>query len=80
MVGILRGLAAAIGVFGVYRFNVQQNQCSIDPKRKKKNLILLTAIIMILGLSVFLSLENLSAWYFDTYVVPAQQLELNMSN
>ena len=77
---ILRGLAVAIGVFGVYRFNVQQNQCSIDPKRKKKNLILLTAIIMILGLSVFLSLENLSAWYFDTYVVPAQQLELNISN
>ena len=77
---ILRVLALAIGVFGVYRFKVRQNQCSIDPKRKKKNLILVTAIIIILGLGVFLSLENWSAWYFDTYVVPAQQLEFNKPN
>ena len=73
---ILRIVAIAIGAFGVYRFSVKQSQCSTDPKRKKKNLVLVTAAILLLGLGIFLSLEKWSAWYFDTYVVPAQQDEL----
>tara|TARA_B100000809_G_scaffold265283_1_gene323625 strand:+ start:9376 stop:9807 length:432 start_codon:yes stop_codon:yes gene_type:complete len=77
---ILRGLAVAIGVYGVYRFRTKQNQCSIDPKRKKKNLLLVTAIIVILGVGIFLSLEKWSSWYFDAYVVPAQQEELKSNN
>ncbi|MEM8507299.1 MAG: hypothetical protein AAF717_05690 [Bacteroidota bacterium] len=74
---ILRGVAVLIGVFGIYRYRKMQNQCSIDPKRKKKNLLLVGAIILILGLGIFLSLEKWSAWYFDEYVVPAQQEELS---
>ena len=75
---ILRGIALIIAVYGIYKYRTKQNQCSIDPKRKKNNLILLSLVIAILGLSIFLSLEKLSSWYFDSYVVPAQQKELNI--
>ena len=72
---ILRGLAVVIGLFGVYMFRKKQNQCSINPKRKKKNLILMTIITIVLGVGIFLSLEKLSSWYFNQHIVPAQQEE-----
>jgi hypothetical protein len=75
---ILRGLALVIGLFGVYMFRKKQNQCSINPKRKKKNLILMTTITLVLGVGIFLSLEKLSSWYFNEYVVPAQQEEFRI--
>ena len=77
---ILKILALCIGIYGVYKFRKKQNQCSIDPRRKKKNLILLSVIILTLGIGLFLSLEKWSAWYFDEYIVPAQQKELNIKN
>ena len=77
---ILKIIAVAIGFYGIYSFRKKQNQCSIDPKRKKKNLILLIGIIVILGIGLFLSFEKWSAWYFDEYIVPAQQKELNIKN
>lgn len=73
---VLRVAAVAIGAYGVYRFRKQQNQCSIDPKRKRNNLILVTLISVILGIGIYLSLEKWSAWYFDEHIVPAQQEEL----
>ena len=72
----LRIAAVAIGAFGVYRFRKQQNQCSIDPKRKRNNLVLVTLITAILGIGIYLSLEKWSSWYFDKHIVPAQQEEL----
>lgn len=72
---ILRGLAVIIGVYGIYLYRKKQNQCSIDPKRKKKNLILMIVITAILGIGIFLSLEKWSSWYFDEHIVPAQQNE-----
>ena len=77
---ILKIIALAIGFYGIYSFRKKQNQCSIDPKRKKKNLIVLIGIIVILGIGLFLSFEKWSAWYFDEYIVPAQQKELNIKN
>lgn len=76
----LKIIAVAIGFYGIYSFRKKQNQCSIDPKRKKKNLIVLIGIIVILGIGLFLSFEKWSAWYFDEYIVPAQQKELNIKN
>ncbi|MBV70978.1 MAG: hypothetical protein CMH52_06460 [Myxococcales bacterium] len=73
---ILRGVAVLIGVVGFWLYRRQQNQCSIDPQRKRKNLILVTALIAIFGVGFFLSLEAMSSWYFDEYIVPAQQQEL----
>ncbi|MDG1374985.1 MAG: hypothetical protein P8M66_01205 [Flavobacteriaceae bacterium] len=73
---ILKGIAILIGIYGVYSFRRKQNQCSIDPKRKKKNMLILIITIIALSLGVFLSLEKWSSWYFDTHIVPAQQKEL----
>lgn len=75
---VLKIIALGIGIYGVYSFRKKQNQCSIDSKRKKKNLILLIAMILVLGVGLFLSLEKWSAWYFDEYIVPAQQKELKI--
>ena len=72
---ILRGAAVAIGVLGVYFYRRKQNQCSVDPKRKRKNLILVGVLILVFGVAIFLSLEKLSSWYFDKYIVPSQQKE-----
>ena len=77
---ILRGLAVIIGVYGIYLFRKKQNQCSIDPKRKKKNLLLVTFIIAVLGIGIFLSLEKWSSYYFDKHIVPARQEEYNQIN
>ena len=77
---ILKIIAVAIGFYGIYSFRKKQNQCSIDQKRKKKNLIVLIGSIVILGIGLFLSFEKWSAWYFDEYIVPAQQKELNIKN
>ena len=76
---ILRILALSVGIYGVYSFRKKQNQCSIDPKRKQKNLILLIIIIAILGIGTYLVLEKWSAWYFDVHIVPAQQKELKIN-
>jgi hypothetical protein len=73
---ILRVIAVIIGGYGIYRYKTTQDQCSIDPKRKQLNLILVGALILILGVLLFIGLEQLSAWYFDTYIVPQQQIEL----
>ena len=73
---ILKGIAILIGVYGVYSFRKKQNQCSIDPKRKRKNMLILILTIIVLSVGVFLSLEKWSSWYFDTHIVPAQQEEL----
>ena len=75
----LRGVAALVGVVGIWQYRRKQNQCSIDPKRQQKNLLLLSALILVLGVGFFLSLEALSGWYFDAYIVPAQQQELNVN-
>lgn len=74
----LRGIAVLVGLAGVWRYRQKQNQCSIDPKRQQKNLILLVGLIVVLGVGFFFSLDSLSSWYFDAYIVPAQQLELNV--
>ena len=74
---ILRILAVFIALFGIYGFKKKQNNCEIDYKKKQLNLILLTVIIFLIGTGLFLSLEEWSSWYFDKYIVPAQQIELN---
>ena len=73
---VLRGVAVVIGIVGFWLYRRQQNQCSIDPDRKKKNLMLVTALIVVFGVGFFFSLEAISSWYFDMFIVPAQQKEL----
>ena len=73
---VLRVVAVVIGIYGFLIYRRRQNECSIDPKRKTKNLMLIATIILIFGVAFFLSLEALSSWYFDAFIVPAQQAEL----
>ena len=75
---ILRIVAALVGMAGFWRYRTQQEQCSIDPSRQQKNLILLGFVIVLLGVGFFLTFESLSSWYFDAYIVPAQQSELGL--
>jgi hypothetical protein len=75
---VLRGIAVVMGVVGVMRYRTKQDQCSIEPKRQKKNLVLLVLLISILGMGFFLTLDSLSSWYFNAYIVPAQQQEMGL--
>lgn len=74
-VWVLRGLAALVGLVGLLLYRRKQNQCSVDPKRKRKNLLLTGVLILLLDAGFYLSFEELTAWYFDEYIVPAQQAE-----
>ena len=74
---VLRALAVVMGAGGVWRYRMLQQQCSIDPRRQQTNLLLLLALVVVLGVGCFYTLESLSSWYFDAYIVPAQQAELN---
>ena len=74
----LRGLAVLISLGGILLYRRKQNQCSIDPKRRRKNLALAVVAILLVAIGLYLSLEKLSGWYFARYVVPAQQSELQV--
>ena len=76
---VLRGLALLVGGLGIWRYRIKQKQCSINPKRQQLNLILLVGLVGMLGTGIFFSLESLSSWYFDAYIVPAQQQELGLA-
>ena len=74
----LRAIAVFMSLGGIWYFRKEQNQCALDPAHQQKNLILLIVLIVVLGIGFFLSLETLSSWYFDQYIVPAQQKELGL--
>lgn len=71
---ILRGLAVVVGIVGIFMYRKKQNQCSMDPKRNKK-IYYWSQLLFCPRLRAFLSLEKWSSWYFDKYIVPAQQEE-----
>ncbi|HCH62049.1 MAG TPA: hypothetical protein DFR83_04535 [Deltaproteobacteria bacterium] len=74
---LLRVLAVVVGAGGVWQYRSRQQACSIDPRRQQKNLLLLVVLVTTLGAGFFFSFEELSSWYFDAYIVPAQQAELH---
>ena len=75
---VLRVLAAGLGIAGIFRYRAQQQACSLDPSRERLNLALLTGMVLVLGVGAFYTLEAVSSWYFDAYIVPAQQQELGL--
>ena len=66
---LLKADAVVIAVAGIALYRRKQNQCSIDVKRKRKNMILASVMIPLLAVGFFLTLEKVSSWYFDTYVM-----------
>ena len=75
---ILRIAAVGLGIYATYIFRKKQNQCSIDRKRKNLNLAMLIFLLITFGISFFLAFESWSSWYFDEFIVPQQQKELNI--
>ena len=76
----LRFVAVVVGVLSVRRFHATQQQCSLSLRRQRINLALLVVLVPTLGLACFFTLEALSSWYFDAFIVPAQQAELAGNN
>jgi len=75
----LRIAAVGVGIASVWRYKRTQNQCDLTPQRQRTNLILLSFLITTLGVAFFYTLESTSSWYFDAYIVPAQQAELGLN-
>ncbi len=74
---VLRGLGAALIAFGIYRYNKKEN-CSLNtPRQRKLNKWLFAVLVTLLGVGLFYTFEALTGWYFDAYIVDAQQMELN---
>ena len=72
---ILRGVAVLVGLGGTWLYRRRQDQCAIDPARKRKNLALVVLLVATLGTGAYLTFEEVTSWYFNEYIVPAQQAE-----
>jgi hypothetical protein len=71
----LRGLAAVAGVAGVVLYRRRVAACTTDPRVLRRRVTLALLMVGGLGTGLFLMLYRLTTWYFDGYVVPAQQAE-----
>lgn len=75
---ILRVVGLFIVVIGIAGYNKKED-CSLNSKKQKKiNKFLFGIIVLIISVSVFLTLDEFSSIYFDKYIVPQQQIELNI--
>ena len=75
---ILRVVGLFIVVIGIASYNKKED-CSLNSKKQKKiNKFLFGIIVLIISDSIFLTLDEFSSIYFDKYIVPQQQIELNI--
>jgi len=75
---ILRVVGLFIVVIGIASYNKKED-CSLNSKKQKKiNKFLFGIIVLIISISIFLTLDEFSSIYFDKYIVPQQQIELNI--
>tara|TARA_B100000780_G_scaffold11153_1_gene7678 strand:- start:4154 stop:4558 length:405 start_codon:yes stop_codon:yes gene_type:complete len=75
---ILRVVGLFIVVIGIASYNKKED-CSLNSKKQKKiNKFLFGIIVLIISVSIFLTLDEFSSIYFDKYIVPQQQIELNI--
>ena len=75
---ILRDIGLFIVIIGVISYNKKED-CSVNSEKQKKiNKILFAAIVLVISISLFFTLDEFSSIYFDKYIVPQQQIELNI--
>ena len=75
---ILRVIGLFIVIIGVLSYNKKED-CSVNSEKQKKiNKILFAAIVLVISISLFFTLDEFSSIYFDKYIVPQQQIELNI--
>ena len=75
---LLRIIALIVIVFGIRSYNKKEDCTSNTKKRKSINKILFGLILLVFTLSIFMTLDEFSSIYFDEYIVPQQQIELNI--
>ncbi|MBN08802.1 MAG: hypothetical protein CMC79_00290 [Flavobacteriaceae bacterium] len=76
---ILRIIALLIIILGIVSFNKKES-CSLNTEKEKKtNKILFVIIVILISFCLFHSLDEFSSFYFDKYIVPQQQIELNLN-
>jgi hypothetical protein len=75
---ILRVVGLFIVIIGVISYNKKED-CSVNSEKQKKiNKILFASIVLVISISLFFTLDEFSSIYFDKYIVPQQQIELNI--
>jgi|TARA_B110000881_G_scaffold217953_1_gene236508 hypothetical protein len=75
---ILRVVGLFIVIIGIISYNKKED-CSVNSEKQKKiNKILFAAIVLVISISLFFTLDEFSSIYFDKYIVPQQQIELNI--
>jgi len=75
---ILRILGLLIVIIGILNYNKKED-CSLNSEKQKKiNKVLFGIIVLIISISLFFTLDEFSSVYFDKYIVPQQQTELNI--
>tara|TARA_B100001057_G_scaffold442529_1_gene477980 strand:+ start:1275 stop:1679 length:405 start_codon:yes stop_codon:yes gene_type:complete len=75
---LLRIIAIIVIVFGIRSYNRKEDCTSNTKKQKSINKILFGLILLVFTLSIFMTLDEFSSIYFDEYIVPQQQIELNI--
>jgi hypothetical protein len=75
---LLRIIALIVIVFGIRSYNKKEDCTSNTKKQKSINKILFGLILLVFTLSIFMTLDEFSSIYFDEYIVPQQQIELNI--
>lgn len=73
---LLRSVAVVIGAAAVVLYRRKQNQCSVDPARKRRNLAILVSSLVLVGAAAFLVLDRASTAVFESTIAPLQQREL----
>ena len=74
----MRIIALIVIVFGIRSYNKKEDCTSNTKKQKSINKILFGLILLVFTLSIFMTLDEFSSIYFDEYIVPQQQIELNI--
>tara|TARA_B110000008_G_scaffold267760_1_gene295165 strand:- start:52 stop:456 length:405 start_codon:yes stop_codon:yes gene_type:complete len=75
---LLRIIALIVIVFGIRSYNKKED-CTLNTKKQKSiNKILFGLILIVFTISIFMTLDEFSSIYFDEYIVPQQQIELNI--
>jgi len=75
---IIRVVGLFIVIGGIISYNKKED-CSLNSEKQKKiNKVLFGVIVLIISVSLFLTLDEFSSVYFDRYIVPQQQIELNI--
>jgi hypothetical protein len=72
----LRLAGAGVAAAGVWLYRRRAAACSADRRLLRRRAVIAAGAVAALALVVAVGLYQLSGWYFDRYVVPAQQAEL----